>query len=300
MASGAGTATTTTDTQDPRRAIALVAPVRPSLGRTESRTGPVPDRVAMRARMRTTDNVRAVVFDFFGTVAWPREGGAGSGVARVYESHGYRFDPDLERQYFLRYDGIEHLEHSVDRETYEAWSRFRVGELARDCGVAPEHIEALVDDVRALDTFGIVAYPDAVPTMRELRAHGYLVAICSNWGWDLDLSLAQAGLTEHLDGAVTSARAGPESPTLGSSPSPSRPSGSRRRRCCSWATPCAPTSRAPWPPGWRPSTSPGPTADAGRLSPPRSRRGPPGGVVTGAVEWPELAGINPGPAAAPH
>ena len=45
-----------------------------------------------------------------------------------------------------------------------------------------------------------------------MRSHGYLVAICSNWGWDLDLSLAQAGLIEHLDGAVTSARAGARKP----------------------------------------------------------------------------------------
>ncbi|MGH9007713.1 MAG: HAD family hydrolase [Acidimicrobiales bacterium] len=240
--------------------------------------------------------MRAVVFDFFGTVAG-RVGGPGSGDARVYEAHGYRLDLDREREYFLRYDGIEHLEHSVDRETYEAWSRFRVGELARDCGVAPEHIEALVDDVRALDTFGIVAYPDAVPTLTELRSRGYLVAICSNWGWDLDLSLAQAGLTDHLDAAVTSARAGSRKPhprifalaakTIGVSPSTVVFVGD----------------------SMRPDVEGALAVGMAAVHIARPEAGPPPPLPDGArrvsslremLDWPELARIESGPGAAPH
>jgi putative hydrolase of the HAD superfamily len=249
--------------------------------------------------MTTTSPLRAVVFDFFGTVAG-RVSGAGSGVARVYESHGYRFDPDLERQYFLRYDGIEHLEHSADRETYEAWSRFRVGELARDCGVSPEHIEALVDDVRALDTFGIVAYSDAVPTLKELRARGYLVAICSNWGWDLDLSLAQAGLTEHLDGAVTSARAGARKPhprifaltveAIGVSPSEVLFVGDSMR----------PDVEGALAAGMAAVHIARPDAEPGLPAPPLPDGARRVESLRELLEWPELAGVSPGPAAAHH
>ena len=37
--------------------------------------------------------------------------------------------------YFSRYDGVDHAEHSVSEEAYEAWVRFRLGELTRACGV---------------------------------------------------------------------------------------------------------------------------------------------------------------------
>ncbi|MFI2214243.1 HAD family hydrolase [Streptomyces sp. NPDC020141] len=44
------------------------------------------------------------------------------------------------------------------------------------------------------------------------RAHGLTVAICSNWFWDLDRALDEAGIGDLVDVAVTSARAGARKP----------------------------------------------------------------------------------------
>ncbi len=156
--------------------------------------------------------VRAVIFDFFGTVAY-RPGVAGSGFATVFERLGHRLDPRVEAVYFERYDGIEHVEHSSDRTTYDAWAAFRYAELARDCGVPDRDIGTVVEALTALDrTDPIVPYPDAAPTLVALRARGFAVAVCSNWGWDLDRSMSETGLSDLVDVAVTSAQAGARKP----------------------------------------------------------------------------------------
>jgi putative hydrolase of the HAD superfamily len=156
--------------------------------------------------------VRAVVFDFFGTVAY-RPAVVGSGFAEVFERHGYRLEPNVESAYLARYDGIEHVEHSTDRVTYEAWSRRRYADLAHACGVDAHAVEPVVNSLLAIDEVSpVVAYPDAAPTLTELRARGIRVAICSNWSWDLERSLSGSGLVDLVDFAVTSAQAGARKP----------------------------------------------------------------------------------------
>ena len=163
-----------------------------------------PDRSA-------TAGLRAVIFDFFGTIAC-HPGGVASEYRAVFERHGHRLEPETESRHFARYNGIDHAEHSTDQATYEAWVRFRHGELALASGVPAADIERLVDDLRSLDTLPVVAYPDAAPTLRAMRDRGFRIAVCSNWGWELDAFLAQADLLELVDVAVTSARAGARKP----------------------------------------------------------------------------------------
>ena len=153
-----------------------------------------------------------MIFDFFGTLACGPEG-AVSGYAAVFERHGYRFDPAVEADHFSRYDGIEHLEHSTDKATYEAWVRSRHTLLAEECGVLEAaHVERIVGDIRALDTGRMFAYPETAETLAALRARGLVIGVCSNWGWELDASIAGAGLTALVDHAVTSAQAGARKP----------------------------------------------------------------------------------------
>lgn len=154
---------------------------------------------------------RAVIFDFFGTIAC-HPGGVASEYPAVFRRHGYELGADAEAHYFARHNGAEHLEHSTDRATYEAWARFRRAELATACGVAPADLERLVDDLDALDATPVVAYPDAAPTLEALRSRGFRIAVCSNWGWELDAYLAEANLLELVDVAVTSARVGARKP----------------------------------------------------------------------------------------
>ena len=155
--------------------------------------------------------VTAVIFDFYGTLArWAdREA---TGYASVFSAHGYTLALADLNAHFMRYDGIEHRQHSVNEEAYEAWVRNRLRDLTRSCGVGPQGEDRLIDALRASDRGAMVAYPEAAATLRSLRRSGFSVGVCSNWGWELDGFLEQVGLLGLVDAAVTSARAGARKP----------------------------------------------------------------------------------------
>jgi len=54
----------------------------------------------------------------------------------------------------------------------------------------------------------MTAMPGAVDCLKTLRAAGFAIAVCSNWGWDLRDDLQGTGLVEHIDVLVPSAQAG--------------------------------------------------------------------------------------------
>ena len=171
-------------------------------------TAPVdsePGRVAPAPRLR------AVVFDFYGTLAcWSAPGR--TGYMGVFERFGYTLAPDVLDAYFGRYDGIEHVEHSTDAATYEAWVRHRLGDLTTACGVPEAEAQAVIEAMRAADQGEMVAYVEAAPTLAALRAGGLSIGVCSNWGWEIEEFLEQIGLLALVDVAVTSARAGARKP----------------------------------------------------------------------------------------
>jgi putative hydrolase of the HAD superfamily len=155
--------------------------------------------------------IRAVLFDFYGTLArWPDRDT--SGYRDVFAQLGYALPMAVFERYIEQYDGVEHVEHSTDAATYEAWVRSRLGGLARDCGVPDESQEPLIDALRAADASEMVAYPESAATLEALQGRGLRLGVCSNWGWDLDTYLAQAGLLRLVDVAVTSAQAGARKP----------------------------------------------------------------------------------------
>ncbi len=154
--------------------------------------------------------VTAVIFDFYGTLAHWADGDASYGD--VFEAHGYTLERSVADAYFTRYDGVEHSEHSVDEESYEAWVRSRLRQLTKDGGVPDEHAEAVIDALRQLDQGAMVAYPEAAPTLAALRETGLTVGVCSNWGWELNAYLDEVGLLPLIDASITSARAGSRKP----------------------------------------------------------------------------------------
>lgn len=157
------------------------------------------------------DVVSAVVFDFYGTLAhW--EDAEATGYRSVFGAFGYDPDQAVLDAYFTSYDGVEHVEHSVSQVAYEAWTRGRLRHFVSSCGVAQADLEAVVDALRASDQGHMVAYPEAAATLGALRQAGVAVGVCSNWGWELDAHLAQAGLLELVDAGVTSAQAGARKP----------------------------------------------------------------------------------------
>jgi putative hydrolase of the HAD superfamily len=63
-----------------------------------------------------------------------------------------------------------------------------------------------------LEALRFVAFPDAAPALRRLRAAGMRLVVVSNWDVSLDERLAETGLAPLLDGAVASAVAGAAKP----------------------------------------------------------------------------------------
>lgn len=159
--------------------------------------------------------VKAVIFDWFGTLAeWEHRGK--SNYLTVLAGFGYEVDAGVIDAYHARWDGVDHREHSVSQDAYVAWTRGRLAALVRECGVADAEAERVVEAFVESD-YGapMLAYPEAVPTLRALRDRGLSIAICSNWGWDIETFLEATGIAPLVDVAVTSARAGFRKPHRG-------------------------------------------------------------------------------------
>ncbi|MDQ4067968.1 MAG: HAD family hydrolase [Actinomycetota bacterium] len=159
------------------------------------------------------DSVRAVLFDFYGTLA--RAVSWGDTHEQVFARHGLAFDPERWGWNFVgeANDGDEHLEHSVNREAYVAWEVERLRRRARNCGVGEDDLDALVDDLhKASKTYTLEAYDEVPDVLAALRQRGVAVAICSNWDWDLERAVAVAALAGMADVVVTSAQAGARKP----------------------------------------------------------------------------------------
>ena len=63
------------------------------------------------------------------------------------------------------------------------------------CGVGEDDLDALVADLHtASKTYTLKAYDEVPDVLAELRRRGLIVAICSNWDWDIDRAVAGAGL----------------------------------------------------------------------------------------------------------
>lgn len=155
---------------------------------------------------------RAVLFDFYGTLAYAPAWGPP--VEEVLAARGLRTTPEARARWdSSMFDGQEHHEHSSSRDAYEAWERARLAALAEACGAPECDLDAVVGELHAaLRAFEMSAYPEAAEVLTALREQGTTVAVCSNWGWDLDQSLAEAGLDGLVDVMVTSAQVGVRKP----------------------------------------------------------------------------------------
>jgi putative hydrolase of the HAD superfamily len=157
--------------------------------------------------------IHAVLFDFYGTLA--RAVSWGDTHEQVFARHGLPFDAERWGWNFIgeTNDGDEHVEHSVSRDAYVAWEVERLRRRARACGVGDDDLDALVADLHTSSkTYTLEAYDEVHEVLVELRRRGLIVAICSNWDWDIDRAIAAAGLEGAADVVVTSARAGARKP----------------------------------------------------------------------------------------
>jgi putative hydrolase of the HAD superfamily len=153
---------------------------------------------------------RAVLLDFYGTLAHASTWGPR--FEDVLAERGFTI-PEGVSVHDDHLDGHEHLEHSVDADTYRAWEHSRLRRFVEACGVGADDADLLVDDLyTATKSFELHAYPEVPAVLTELRSRDITVAVCSNWDWHLDRAMAQAGLDGLVDLMVTSAQAGARKP----------------------------------------------------------------------------------------
>lgn len=155
--------------------------------------------------------VRGVIFDFHSTLghggdpadwlegAWTALGRPGSPQSATTKTRYAALLDFLDRiwEHAARVD--PHGERDLDPTRHRAVFDATVGPRT-DLGLDAELGNALYRTM--LDRWA--AYPDAVPTLRDLRAHGIRTAILSNMGVNLHPVLAREGLAAHLDGVVLS------------------------------------------------------------------------------------------------
>ncbi|MEV7279436.1 HAD family hydrolase [Streptomyces sp. NPDC093111] len=158
--------------------------------------------------------VRAVVFDFYGTLVRMVEPLPPDHepifVRRGLAAAGARWG---DRWSVGPGEGEEHAAHSVSEAAYTRWERDRLRRRARACGV-PEHaLEGLVGELdRAMKVVRLELFEDVRTVLGELRSRGLLVGVCSNWYWNLDECVTGVGLGGSVDVVVGSARAGARKP----------------------------------------------------------------------------------------
>lgn len=154
--------------------------------------------------------MKAVLLDFYGTLACAVPGSQAP-FEELLTKRGYEPVP-------FRWDlvDLDHSAHSTDADAYAAYVRARQRRMLESCGVGPDDVEHVLDDIAVWQSgFEMAAYPDAAPALRALRDKGLRLAICSNWEWDLSSFVAQAGLAGLVDVEVTSAQAGWRKPHPG-------------------------------------------------------------------------------------
>lgn len=167
------------------------------------------------SRSRCGPRYRAAIFDFYGTLA--RAVRWGPTVEEVLGRWGLELAEAAAEEWRSEpVRGSEHLARSASRDAYVAWERDRLRRLAVACGASEGpggDADAVMADLYATTKdFDLEAYPEVFEVLATLAARGVVVAVCSNWDWDLDRALEQAGLAGQVDVAVTSARAGARKP----------------------------------------------------------------------------------------
>jgi putative hydrolase of the HAD superfamily len=156
--------------------------------------------------------MKTLLLDFYGTLA--RAVHPGLTIDDVLANRGYTVPPDVSHRWWNGdFDGIEHVEQSESREHYAAWQRERLVALLSEADVHPGEYELILDELHAgRANRQLRAYEEVPEVLRELRARGHRLVVCSNWDWELEDAVAEAGLADAADVLVSSAWAGARKP----------------------------------------------------------------------------------------
>jgi putative hydrolase of the HAD superfamily len=158
------------------------------------------------------EGLRAVAFDFYGTLVVEGEGEAAIDAA-ILADHGCAVDDSLRMRWIDPVTALDHASFSTDAATYRELCDQLWRQLLLDAGAAAGGIDALIRQARArVSARRLVPFGDAVNSLRALRAGGFQLAICSNWGWELPEIVQSCGLPDVFDVVLSSAEAGHRKP----------------------------------------------------------------------------------------
>ena len=151
---------------------------------------------------------RLVIFDAFNTLVTARPGSQDTFLAGL-RGAGLDASASLLAELQAAGEGLDHSARSGAREAYVGWAMDTLGMVGQAGGsIAADLAPRVVPALEQLHQAPMVPLPGAAACLRTLRAHGFVIAVCSNWGWDLHEDLEATGLTADVDVFVTSAQAG--------------------------------------------------------------------------------------------
>jgi HAD superfamily hydrolase (TIGR01509 family) len=110
-------------------------------------------------------------------------------------------------------EGLDHSASSDSRQAYVGWARDTLGMVKKaGASIVAELAPRIVPALEQLHQAPMVPLPGASACLRALKEAGFVLAVCSNWGWDLIDDLGPTGLAAEADVMVTSAQVGYRKP----------------------------------------------------------------------------------------
>lgn len=151
------------------------------------------------------------MFDFYGTLGVSTRT---EGIEVVLERFGCQWDPALSRHWSVdRLDGSTHAKASRSDVDYRAWRWRRRWRYLEKLGVDAADMHEVLRAIGEWESEAVMSIFDDVRGVAEwLETAGIKLGICSNWDWDLDRLLRQAGIDQLFDSITWSARAGVRKP----------------------------------------------------------------------------------------
>jgi FMN phosphatase YigB (HAD superfamily) len=142
---------------------------------------------------------RAVLFDFYDTlVEVDRDAPS---MAEMLTSLGFHCSSRMEGLY--NSDGHNGTPTPMGSH-YEGWRTAQIMELCGMAGVPRSQREAIAGELLAADrSWTVKSRPGAFEVLTLLDSNGILTAIASNWDYEIEPYLAQAGLNEQIPSVLS-------------------------------------------------------------------------------------------------
>ena len=149
-----------------------------------------------------------VIFDFYGTLARPIPRRAR--LSDILSRHGLADDPGVWSRWSTdALNGADLRLHCGSRDQYDQLLRDRRRNYLLEIGAGDDLLEGILDAIDDhLRGVEMEAYADATALVDRLHHDGVPMVVCSNWDWDLEPYVDQAGFEGRFKAFVNSSQCG--------------------------------------------------------------------------------------------